>query len=182
MRSPSLNSPSPRLRSRAPGRLVLLALAGIFGFAVGSAAPVRADGPAIAGVGSDGVLERPDRVGGMLDPNDPEPEAPGAPPPRSPLPLLLQVGSMLGLYWLFILRPQRTKDQAEKTRLATLKKDDLVVTKDGIIGTVTSINGDQVTILVDEQQNAKLRYHKEAVAEVLPASAASPPGDAAGKT
>ena len=52
------------------------------------------------------------------------------------------------VFWLFLIRPQRTKDKKIKEMLAALKVGDRVCTIGGIYGTVVALKDDTVTIAV----------------------------------
>ena len=85
---------------------------------------------------------------------------------------LLLFGVPILLFWLLLIRPQQQAQQRErKTReamLASLKKNDRVVTVGGIYGVVTNVNrdDDEVTIKVDEAANVKLRITISSIARV----------------
>ena len=74
----------------------------------------------------------------------------------SMLPMLVVLGV---LFYLILLRPQRTEARARQEMLKSLKKNDRVITAGGIYGVITSIqpDADEVTIKVDESTNTKLR-------------------------
>lgn len=73
------------------------------------------------------------------------------------------------LFWLMVIRPQKSKERDFKTMLASLKKNDRVVTIGGIQGVVTNVqrDADRVTIRVDEATGATLRVGLSAIAKVL---------------
>ncbi|MGE0706505.1 MAG: preprotein translocase subunit YajC [Planctomycetota bacterium] len=92
-----------------------------------------------------------------------------ADPPRPPADLsqLFLLGGIILFVWVILFRPMR-KEQAEKDKmLGGLKKNDRVVTTSGMLGTVVNIQGDEVTLRVDDQQKVKVRFVKAAIARVL---------------
>ena len=75
------------------------------------------------------------------------------------IPILL---IFLFLVWL----PQRKRDREIKEQLGAMAKGDKVRSIGGIIGTVMSVDGDEVVVKVDESSNTKLRFAKAAIASV----------------
>ena len=83
------------------------------------------------------------------------------------IPLLLLV--FIVMIWL----PQRRRDKETTAQLAAMGKGDKVRSIGGIIGTVMSVDGDEVVVKVDESSNTKLRFAKSAIAVVTPRNAPS---------
>ncbi len=52
--------------------------------------------------------------------------------------------------------------------IEAVEKGDRVVTIGGILGTVISVQDHEVTLKVDENSNAKIRFQKSAIASVEP--------------
>lgn len=77
------------------------------------------------------------------------------------------IGFMVLFFWLFILGPQRREAQEKQKLLASLKKNDKVLTTAGFYGKIVNIKDDEVTLLVDDQNKVKLRVLKSAVARVV---------------
>jgi preprotein translocase subunit YajC len=75
---------------------------------------------------------------------------------------------MMVVVWFMIIRPQRRKAKEQTELLKNLKANDKVVTSSGIIGIVTSVRDDSVTIRSGE---AKLEVQKSAVTQVVEKSA-----------
>ncbi len=71
---------------------------------------------------------------------------------------------MLVVVWVLIIRPQQKKAKEQTELLKTLKANDKVVTTSGIIGVVTSVRDDSVTI---RSGDAKLEVQKSTVAQIL---------------
>ncbi len=91
------------------------------------------------------------------------------------LQLLIPVGAAIALYYFMILRPERRKQQGQRSRLDTLKKNDRVVTIGGIYGVVMNVqrDTDEVTLKIDETTNAKMRVTFGAIARVVGDEASS---------
>ncbi len=79
-----------------------------------------------------------------------------------------------GLFYFIILRPQTRERRQRELQLASLKRNDRVVTYSGIIGTITGFSDDnkEVTLRVDD--NVKLRFLRSAIQGPLAEVAAAP--------
>ncbi|KUO94840.1 preprotein translocase subunit YajC [Ferroacidibacillus organovorans] len=73
---------------------------------------------------------------------------------------------LLGILYVFILRPQQKRQKERNNLMASLAVGNRVVTIGGLHGTVTAIEGQTVTIAVDG--NAKLTFEKSAISRVVP--------------
>lgn len=71
--------------------------------------------------------------------------------------------------YLLLFRPERERVKKQQELLATLKKNDRVVTASGIHGTVAAVDreADRVTLKIDESTNAKLTVTLSSVARVI---------------
>jgi preprotein translocase subunit YajC len=76
-------------------------------------------------------------------------------------------GLMFFVMYLFILRPQKQRESEEKQMLDKLQKNDHVITKGGLYGIVMNVKDDEVTLKIDEQQNVKVRFQKNAIAQIV---------------
>ena len=66
------------------------------------------------------------------------------------VPLIL----MVAVFWFLLIRPQKKRQQEHKTMLGNLRRGDNVVTSGGLIGRITDIDGDILTLDLGE---AKVR-------------------------
>ena len=73
------------------------------------------------------------------------------------VPLLL----MFGIFYFMIMRPQSKKAKELQKMLAELKKGDDVVTQGGIIGKITGIKDDEMTLQL--QDGVRVRFLRSAV-------------------
>ena len=73
------------------------------------------------------------------------------------LPLIL----MFGVFYLLIIRPQSKKAKLHQQMLGQLKKGDEITTTGGLIGKITGIKDDEVTLQV--QEGVRLRILRSAV-------------------
>lgn len=76
------------------------------------------------------------------------------------LPLLL----IFVVFYLFIIRPQKKREDQRKAMIEAVKKGDKIVTAGGLHGTVTQV--DDTSVLVQADTNVKLRIDKNAIANV----------------
>ncbi|CAN5852165.1 preprotein translocase subunit YajC [soil metagenome] len=68
---------------------------------------------------------------------------------------------MVAVFWLFIIRPQRTRSKKQQELVASLQVGDQVQTVGGLKGRVTSIEGDDVII---ELEQGRVRVTRRAIA------------------
>lgn len=84
----------------------------------------------------------------------------------SPNPLTMFVPMILifAVIYLFIIRPQKKKEDARKAMVASAKKGDRVITIGGLHGKVVQV--DETSVLLEVDGTVKLRYDKSALASV----------------
>lgn len=70
------------------------------------------------------------------------------------------------MYFLF-LRPQKKQEATRKAMIASVQKNDRIMTNGGIIGVVTNVKDDELTVRVDEARDVKLRIKRTFIAAVL---------------
>jgi preprotein translocase subunit YajC len=89
-----------------------------------------------------------------------------APPPLFSLWPLVAIGL---LFYFLLIAPQQREKKQHRAQLASVKKNDRVITVGGIYGVVTNVQheNDEVTIKVDETSNTKLRMTVNSIARVL---------------
>jgi len=80
---------------------------------------------------------------------------------RSDRPELLPIAMIFAVFYLLVIRPQSKKAKQLQHMLAELKKGDDVVTQGGIIGRITGIKDDEVTLQV--QEGVRLRILRSAI-------------------
>jgi len=68
---------------------------------------------------------------------------------------------MVGVFYLLIIRPQGKKAKELQKMLNELKKGDKVVTTGGLLGEISGIKDDEVTLQV--QEGVRLRVLRSAV-------------------
>jgi preprotein translocase subunit YajC len=83
-------------------------------------------------------------------------------------PMIPMLITIMVVYFVMVVGPQRKRQKETEKLLAGLKKNDHVVTIGGICGTVVSAAPDSkfITIRVDDTSGAKLRILRSAVSYV----------------
>lgn len=76
------------------------------------------------------------------------------------LPFLL----VIIVFYFLIMRPQKKREEKRQKMIDALEKGDKVVTVGGVHGTVKRVDDDSILAQVDS--NVKLRFDKDAVANV----------------
>ena len=90
-------------------------------------------------------------------------------PTGGPQDLLIQFLPLVGLVVLFyflMIRPQQKKAKEHKALLEGLGKGDEVVTASGMVGRITKVGDDFVTIEI--AANVEIQMQKPSIAVVLP--------------
>lgn len=92
------------------------------------------------------------------------------------LPMLL----IVVFAWLLLYRPERERQRRHQELLASLKKNDRVVTTSGIYGVVANVDrdNDRVMLKIDDAANVKITVTISSVAKVLEGADGSPTADA----
>jgi preprotein translocase subunit YajC len=94
----------------------------------------------------------------------------GATPPAGPdtmTTMLIYGVGMIAIFYFMLIRPQRRETQRREQMLGALKKHDVVVTHSGLIGQIADIGPDVVTLKVDDNQNVRIRFRRQAIAGLL---------------
>jgi preprotein translocase subunit YajC len=68
----------------------------------------------------------------------------------SMLPFIIQMIAIMAIFYFLLIRPQRKIAQKHQQLLASLAKNDEVVTEGGIVGTVIHIEDDRITLRTAE--------------------------------
>jgi preprotein translocase subunit YajC len=86
---------------------------------------------------------------------------------------LIFLAALIAVFWFVLIRPQRRRQAAHQSLLAALGDGDEVITAGGVFGKVRSIEDDHIVLEI--APGTDIRLAKEAVANVLPKPAESPP-------
>jgi preprotein translocase subunit YajC len=82
------------------------------------------------------------------------------------VPILL----ILVIFYFIVMRPATKERKAREAQLGGLKKHDRVVTNAGIHGTVVALEDDTVVLRVDDKNNVRIRFSRQAIWQVVTAS------------
>ena len=97
-------------------------------------------------------------------------EGPAAPaagaPPGSPLMTLIMLGVLFAAFYFILIRPQAKRAKEHKAMIAALAKGDEVVTAGGVLGRVTGISDQYVTVEIADK--VEIKVQRPAVQTVLP--------------
>lgn len=81
--------------------------------------------------------------------------------------MLFPLAAMAILFWLFIIRPENKRRKEKEALVSALKKSDKVVTIFGMYGTIVDIDGDDVTLLIDQKKDVKMKVRRSAIDQVV---------------
>ena len=70
--------------------------------------------------------------------------------------LFAYVVIVVAVFYLLAVRPQRRRRQAQRELLATVKKGNEIVTRDGMCGTVRQVRENFVVVEIAERKNVRL--------------------------
>ena len=84
--------------------------------------------------------------------------------------LLYGVG-IFAIFYFMLIRPQRRENDRREKMITALKKHDWVVTHAGIIGQVVEVADDVITLKIDDNQNVRVRFRRQAIAGLLEGTA-----------
>jgi preprotein translocase subunit YajC len=83
-----------------------------------------------------------------------------------PLSSLIFFGGFILIFYFILIRPQQKRAKEHRNLVAALAKGDEVVTNGGILGKVTEVGDEYIS--VELADNVTVRLQKGAVASVLP--------------
>ncbi len=73
---------------------------------------------------------------------------------------------LIAFFWLFLIRPQQKRQKEHQKMLAAISKGDEVVTGGGVLGRVTEL-GDQF-ITLEVAKGVELRVQRQSIGAVMP--------------
>ena len=92
---------------------------------------------------------------------------PGGDPSGALLKPLLIMGAVFAIFYVLIIRPQQKQDRQRREMLEAIRRKDRVMTSGGILGEVTSIDGDRVTVRISKNPDVRVEIARSAVVEVV---------------
>ena len=90
----------------------------------------------------------------------------GAIPTPSALLQFAPIVVIFGIFYLLLFLPMQKQKKALAKMLSELKNGDSVVTTGGIVGTVTAVDNDTITLRV-KPDNLKLQFARSAVSALV---------------
>jgi preprotein translocase subunit YajC len=90
----------------------------------------------------------------------------GATPTPSALLQFLPIVVIFGIFYLLLFMPMQKQKKAQAKMLSELKNGDAVVTTGGIVGTITAVDADTITLRV-KPDNLKLQFARSAVSALV---------------
>lgn len=88
-----------------------------------------------------------------------------AQPASSPWVSLAMFGGLFVIMYFMLIRPQRKRQKEHQNLVNSLGKGDEIVLTSGMLGKITAINDDYVTV---ETGSVELKFQRAAVHAVLP--------------
>jgi preprotein translocase subunit YajC len=79
--------------------------------------------------------------------------------------LILPIGLVV-LFYFFLIRPQSKRQKEQKQMIADLQKGEEIITSGGILGKITSINDNFITLEITKDVSIKIQ--KAAVQTIMP--------------
>jgi preprotein translocase subunit YajC len=79
--------------------------------------------------------------------------------------LFAYVVIVLGVFYFFMLRPQRRKRRAQQAMISAVQKGDEIVTVDGLCGTVRQVQDSFVIVEIADRK--QVRLVKSALSQVV---------------
>lgn len=79
------------------------------------------------------------------------------------------------IFWFLILRPQMRQQKEHKAKIASLKKNDMVVTAGGLIGKVIKIDDHYVELELGP--NVKVKAVRSTLGDIIPPAGSAPAND-----
>ncbi|MCW9023974.1 MAG: preprotein translocase subunit YajC [Gammaproteobacteria bacterium] len=92
--------------------------------------------------------------------------APAAQQGGDPMSSLIFFGGMILIFYFLLIRPQQKRAKEHRNLVAALGKGDEVVTNGGLLGKVTEVGEEYLT--VDLGSDNQVKVQKQAIATVLP--------------
>ena len=74
------------------------------------------------------------------------------------------------------LRPQSRERKQREEKIQSISKNTKVITNAGIHGTVVGTDEDTVTLRVDDKNNIRMRFSRQAIWQILDGSGSAPGG------
>ena len=86
---------------------------------------------------------------------------------------LIPILIVFAIFYFLVIRPQSRERREREQKIREIKKHTKVVTNAGIHGTVVATDEDTVTLRVDEKNNVRIRFSRQAIWQILDGGEAS---------
>ena len=84
----------------------------------------------------------------------------------SPMANILLLVGMFVVFYFILIRPQQKRQKEHRNLVASLKKGDEVVTSGGILGKLTDVSDQYVTVEISD--NVTIKLQRSAISAVMP--------------
>ena len=99
-----------------------------------------------------------------------------APQGDAVLDIFVPIAIIFAIMYFLVIRPASRERKQREAQVGAVKKHDKVVTNAGIHGTVMSVDDDTVVLRVDDKNNVRIRFSRQAIWQV------NRPGSGAGSS
>ncbi len=79
---------------------------------------------------------------------------------------ILYFAVLMGIFWFFMIRPQRKQEQAHAAMLTTIQAGDSVLTSSGFYGVIIDVTDDVVIVEFGNNKHCRIPMKKEAIIQV----------------
>jgi len=79
--------------------------------------------------------------------------------------MVLPLVMIMGVFWFLLIRPQQKRVRDHQELIKNVRRGDTIVTSGGVIGKIAKVVDDN-EILVEVAENVRMRFQKNAIAEV----------------
>ena len=85
---------------------------------------------------------------------------------NSPLGLILIFAVIIGVFWWFLMRPQKKEQKRIQAMLASMEVGDTALTTSGFYGVIIDITDDDVIVEFGNNKNCRIPMQKAAIAQI----------------
>ncbi len=79
---------------------------------------------------------------------------------------ILYFAVLIGIFWFFMIRPQRKQEQAHAAMLTTIQPGDSVLTSSGFYGVIIDVTDDVVIVEFGSNKHCRIPMKKDAIIQV----------------
>lgn len=83
-----------------------------------------------------------------------------------PMQTMIFFGGMILIFYFILIRPQSKRAKAHRELVAQLSKGDEVVTNGGMLGKITDVSEQYISVEISE--NVQIKFQRSAISTVLP--------------